>query len=475
MVFVFIALWTIAAILLIINPKNESTRWAALTAFTGGGGGLSRTVTETILPYLDKYQLLNPSLESILLKLHMFGSFMNHNGLPYCFLMYAISYSDIFHNKVKSILTWALPLPIFGMLFLTSFTPPIEHNFLVLFYWCVPYLIMGLTLLSYSYLREKNLKRKRSRLFSNLVAFPPILFQIVANYTLKAFFEIQEVWRFMPFVITFLLISFLLLGIKYGVLGVRLKFEKDRLYGTMRAISYGTSVLNHTIKNEVGKIRIVTDEIRNMAFSAQQEKIADDAVVVLESTKHMLDMVSRIQSQTQDILLKEGVYDVIDILSRALSMSKIILDERNIQTIMELDTTSLFLSCDSVHLQETFHNIIVNAAEAMEHHGILTISMREQRKDIVLVFHDNGKGSTKEELSNWFDPFYSTKHRNHNYGLGLTYCYNVLQQHGGSIDIQSELKVGTTVSLMFPKRRVRSAMLPLAEVSDVGSNQNHVG
>lgn len=79
MVFVFIALWTIAGILLIINPKNESTRWAALTAFTGGGGGLSRTVTETMIPYLEKYHLLTSILESILLKLHMFGSFMNHN------------------------------------------------------------------------------------------------------------------------------------------------------------------------------------------------------------------------------------------------------------------------------------------------------------------------------------------------------------------------------------------------------------
>lgn len=474
MVFVLIALWTIAAILLIINPKNEPTRWAALTAFTGGGGGLSRAVTETILPYLDQYQISTPALESFLLKLHMFGSFMNHNGLPYCFLMFAISYSDIFRRKMKAILSGVLPIPIIVMFFLTSFTPPIEHNFRVLFFWCVPYLIVGLVLLTYSFIKEKNIKRKKSRFYSNLVAFPPILFQIVANYTLKAFFDVHEIWRFMPFVIMILLVTFLLLGIKYGVLGVRLKFEKDRLDGTMRAISYGTSILNHTIKNEVGKIRIVADKIRRLASSSQHEKIADEAEVVLDSTKHMLEMVTRIQNRTQDIVLKEGIDNISDIISRALLMSKMYLTERNIQ-LQSGERMGVFLLCDPVHLQETFHNIIVNAVEAMEQGGTLTISMADQRQYISVVFKDNGKGISKEELTYLFDPFYSTKHRKHNFGLGLTYCYNVLQQHGGKIEIESELGVGTTVALFIPKKRIRSSIRPTTEVIDIGSNQGYVG
>ncbi|MGG2196457.1 sensor histidine kinase [Paenibacillus validus] len=474
MVFVLIALWTIAAILLIINPKNEPTRWAALTAFTGGGGGLSRAVTETILPYLDKHQISTPAFDAWLFKLHLAGSFMNHNGLPYCFLMFAISYSGLFRRKVKTILLWTLPVPILVMLWITPFSPDIQLNFQVLFSWCVPYLITGIILLMYSFVIEKNVKRKKSRLFSNLVAFPPILFQIVANYTLKAFFDIQEIWRFMPFVITVLLMSFLLLGIKYGVLGVRLKFEKDRLDGTMRAISYGTNVLNHTIKNEVGKIRIVTDQIRMLASSSHQENIANEATVVLDSTNHMLEMVSRIQSRTQEIVLKEEVNDIKDTLSRALLMSKLHLNERNIQVIIEDMRTEVFLFCDPVHMQETFHNIIVNAAEAMEPGGTLTISMHETRKHIVFVFKDSGKGISKDELSCLFDPFFSTKHRKTNYGLGLTYCYNVLQQHGGSIEVQSELHIGTTVTIQLPKKRIRPGILPYTEVRDIGADQSHV-
>jgi len=292
---------------------------------------------------------------------------------------------------------------------------------------------------------------------------------------LKAFFEVQEIWRFMPFVITILLVTFLLLGIKYGVLGVRLKFEKDRLDGTMRAISYGTSVLNHTIKNEVGKIRIVADQIRRLASSSQHEKIADEAAVVLDSTKHMLEMVTRIQNRTQDIVLKEGIDNISDVLRRALQMSKMCLTERNIQLQCEYERMEVFLLCDPVHLQETFHNLIVNAAEAMESGGTLSISMAEQRKHIAILFKDNGRGISKEELSYLFDPFYSTKHRKDNFGLGLTYCYYVLQQHGGTIEIESEVRVGTTVTLHLPKKRIRSSVLPLTEVMDIGSNQGYVG
>ena len=177
MIFVLIALWTIAAILLITNPKREATRWAALTAFTGGGGGLSRTMTETVIPYLHRYQIGTPAMDAFLFKLHIAGSFMNHTGLPYCFLMYAISYSGFFKDKARKILAWVLPTPAIFMFIVTPLAPDIDLNFKILFVWCVPYLLAGLFLLSYSYYKERNPLMKKSRLFSNVVAMPQSSFR----------------------------------------------------------------------------------------------------------------------------------------------------------------------------------------------------------------------------------------------------------------------------------------------------------
>lgn len=128
--------------------------------------------------------------------------------------MFAVCYSGFFRKQSKQVLAWVLPAPIVGMLFITDFTPPITHNFQMLFFWCVPYLLVGLALLTVSMVKEKNGKRKRSRLVSNLVAFPPILFQIVVNYTFKTFFHLTKFWRYMLFIITLLFISFLISAMK---------------------------------------------------------------------------------------------------------------------------------------------------------------------------------------------------------------------------------------------------------------------
>jgi len=452
MVFVFIALWTIAAILLITNPKSESTRWAALTAFTGGGGGLSRTVTETILPYLHLHQVSLPIIDAFLFKLHMAGSFMNHNGLPYCFLMYAICTSGFFKQTTRKTLAIVLPLPIVVMFLITPMTPDIELNFKILFSWCVPYLLTGLFLLVYSYAKEKNTLIKKSRAVSNLVAFPPIIFQIFANYTFKAFFQFNEVWRYMPFVITVLLVSFILFGLKYGVLGVRLKFEKDRLDRTMRATTSGTSALNHTIKGQISTIKLVAERIKYIAVTNGQTEIDKQIDSVMDSTDHMLAMVARIQSQLQDIEIKESPHNLVEILETSLTSLAPYLEKQNIHVIKDVHC-NLDLLCDSVHLQEVFTNLLVNAMEAMNPGGQIYISIYETKRHLILELKDNGAGIAEEDLPRIIDPFFSTKNRNLNFGLGLSYCYNVMQKHQGSLDIQSEKNIGTTIVLQFSKKK----------------------
>jgi two-component system sporulation sensor kinase B len=91
----------------------------------------------------------------------------------------------------------------------------------------------------------------------------------------------------MPLVITVLFVSFPIFGTKYGVLGVRLKFERQRLDSTMRAMTSGTSILNHTIKNEIGKIHMLADRIKYKAVTNVQREINKDIGMVIDSTEHM--------------------------------------------------------------------------------------------------------------------------------------------------------------------------------------------
>ena len=73
---------------------------------------------------------------------------------------------------------------------------------------------------------------------------------------------------------------------------------------------------------------------------------------------------------------------------------------------------------------------------------------------ILISVNDNGTGISKENLSFVFDPFFTTKRKTMNFGLGLTYCYNVMQLHKGTLEIESREGKGTTVMLKFPKYKV---------------------
>lgn len=104
-------------------------------------------------------------------------------------------------------------------------------------------------------------------------------------------------------------------------------------------------------------------------------------------------------------------------------------------------------------MQETFINILNNAIEAISSNGEIKIDIYENKKFITVAINDNGPGISKDNLPRVVDPFFSTKNRTQNFGLGLSYCYSVMQQHGGRLDIESEVGMGTKILLGFPVKR----------------------
>jgi two-component system NtrC family sensor kinase len=77
-------------------------------------------------------------------------------------------------------------------------------------------------------------------------------------------------------------------------------------------------------------------------------------------------------------------------------------------------------------------------------------------KGALIDFSDNGKGITKDNANKIFDPFFSTKYREENFGLGLSYCYLVMQKHDGSIELVRNKEIGTTFNLFLPVSRIVS-------------------
>jgi PAS domain S-box-containing protein len=106
---------------------------------------------------------------------------------------------------------------------------------------------------------------------------------------------------------------------------------------------------------------------------------------------------------------------------------------------------------DRDQLQQVVLNMVMNAAQAMEQGGVLSISTRQEEGGWVsLSFADTGPGIPPENMRNLFDPFFTTKPPGQGTGLGLSICDRIISQAGGRIEVISRLGKGTTFKIWMP-------------------------
>ncbi|MBU4404753.1 MAG: hypothetical protein KKG79_03970 [Acidobacteria bacterium] len=104
----------------------------------------------------------------------------------------------------------------------------------------------------------------------------------------------------------------------------------------------------------------------------------------------------------------------------------------------------------STRLQQLFINLFINAIDAIDSEGWISISGEESAEEITIRFKDNGRGIREKNLEKVFDPFFTTKEIGKGTGLGLAIVYNIVKEHYGNIQVNSKIDRGTTFSITFP-------------------------
>ncbi len=101
-------------------------------------------------------------------------------------------------------------------------------------------------------------------------------------------------------------------------------------------------------------------------------------------------------------------------------------------------------------LQQVFINVLMNASQAIEKNGIIMIRTYCKDHFVCIDVADNGKGISPEVIDQIFDPFYTSKSVGEGTGLGLSIVYGIIEKHGGTIDVKSQLGQGTTFTIRLP-------------------------
>jgi signal transduction histidine kinase len=95
-------------------------------------------------------------------------------------------------------------------------------------------------------------------------------------------------------------------------------------------------------------------------------------------------------------------------------------------------------------------NLLKNAIEALSSGGYIKLSVVKEGQNVLLTIQDNGIGMTDEQVKKLGEPFYTTK--SNGTGLGLMICFKIIQNHKGTVQVESEPEKGTTFTITLPMR-----------------------
>lgn len=191
--------------------------------------------------------------------------------------------------------------------------------------------------------------------------------------------------------------------------------------------------------------------IREQKPEHAQQLLAD----IKDVSSHLMEMSERIKKKSDTISLQNRWFPLSEILESVLSL--VLLGTGGNVKIEKNFYVDCELYADELHVREVLNNLLQNSLDALNgKEGMLTISTYTVKKRLYIETKDNGIGIPPESTKKFFEPFFSTKKNALNYGLGLSYCYNVLRKHGGSLKLlDSKLDEGTAMAMIFPPHRFK--------------------
>jgi signal transduction histidine kinase len=141
--------------------------------------------------------------------------------------------------------------------------------------------------------------------------------------------------------------------------------------------------------------------------------------------------------------LNTVITDTLDLITNQARVQQI-----RIQ--LELEQRLVLVLGVSGLLQQVFMNIFLNAINAMPEGGLLSIVEEISEAEVAVRISDTGMGIQESDLDKIFDPFHTTSPIGKGTGLGLSICYSIVQQHLGSIHVQSSPGQGATLTVRLP-------------------------
>jgi two-component system NtrC family sensor kinase len=226
-------------------------------------------------------------------------------------------------------------------------------------------------------------------------------------------------------------------------------FQSEKLASLGKLSASIAHEINNPLSGVLTYAKLAVRRLKNRADGETVASVLQSLLLVERETdrciaivRNLLEFARQRPPSFESVDINKAILEAASLLSHRMGMQEITIEKR----LTDLPP----IWADFGQLRQALVNIMLNACQAMEKGGTLTVTSRfvPEQKLVWVEIVDTGVGISERDLSTIFDPFFTTKEDGT--GLGLSVVYGIVERHGGKVDIKSAVGKGTAVIIQLP-------------------------
>jgi two-component system phosphate regulon sensor histidine kinase PhoR len=216
--------------------------------------------------------------------------------------------------------------------------------------------------------------------------------------------------------------------------------------------------MTHEFKTPISTISLACEVLNDKSITKTPDRV-DNYVKMIRDENSRLGLL--VENILQTAILDKGEFklkitpvDIHNVIEQAISNIQLAVSKKHGEIITKLEATDFVLQVDRIHMTNVIYNLIDNALKYSSENPVIAVSTINTSNGISISVKDNGIGISKENQKKIFDKLYRVPTGNvHNvkgFGLGLSYVKAIVEKHGGTVNVASELNKGSTFTIDLP-------------------------